>query len=51
MLAGTLLSIHNLHTLLKLADNMRQAIIQGYFESFSQDYLEKISRSDQELGS
>jgi queuine tRNA-ribosyltransferase len=51
MLAGTLLSIHNLHTLLKLADDMRQAIIQGSFEYFSQYYLEKISRSDQEPGS
>jgi queuine tRNA-ribosyltransferase len=47
MLAGTLLSIHNLHTLLKLAGDMRQAIIQGNFESFSQDYLEKIDQTEQ----
>jgi queuine tRNA-ribosyltransferase len=51
MLAGTLLSIHNLHTLLKLAGDMRQAIIQGNFENFSQDYLGKISQPDQEPGS
>jgi queuine tRNA-ribosyltransferase len=51
MLAGTLLSIHNLHTLLKLAGDMRQAIIQGNFESFSQDYLEKIGQPHQEPGS
>jgi len=46
LLAGTLLSVHNLHTLLKLARDMRQAIIQGNFESFSQNYLEKISQQD-----
>ncbi len=46
LLAGTLLSVHNLHTLLKLAQDMRQAIIQGCFESFGQSYLEKINRQD-----
>jgi queuine tRNA-ribosyltransferase len=51
MLAGTLLSIHNLYTLLKLASDMREAIIQGNFESFSQDYLYKIYKPDQEPGS
>ena len=51
MLSGTLLSIHNLHTLLKLADDMRQAIIQGNFENFSQNYLDKISQPDQESAS
>jgi len=51
MLAGTLLSIHNLYTLLKLASDMREAIIQGNFESFSQNYLYKIYKPDQEPGS
>ena len=51
MLAGTLLSIHNLHSLLKLAGDMQQAVIQGNFENFSQDYLEKIGKPDQEPGS
>jgi queuine tRNA-ribosyltransferase len=34
MLSATLLSIHNLHTLLQLSRNMRQAIIDGRFQSF-----------------
>jgi tRNA-guanine family transglycosylase len=39
MLAGTLLSIHNIHTLLTLVTQMREAIINGQFEDFSQNYL------------
>lgn len=39
MLAGTLLSIHNIHTLLALVRQMREAIINGQFENFSQNYL------------
>jgi queuine tRNA-ribosyltransferase len=39
MLAGTLLSIHNIHTLLTLVTQMREAIINGRFEDFSQNYL------------
>jgi queuine tRNA-ribosyltransferase len=39
MLAATLLSVHNLHTLLKLADDMRQAIFEGRFERFATDLL------------
>ncbi len=39
MLAGTLLSIHNIHTLLALVRKMREAIINGQFENFSQNYL------------
>jgi len=39
MLAGTLLSIHNIHTLLNLVGEMREAIIDGQFENFSQNYL------------
>ncbi len=34
MLSATLLSIHNLHTLLQLTRDMRQAIINGRFQSF-----------------
>jgi queuine tRNA-ribosyltransferase len=41
MLAGTLLSIHNLHTLLQLAREMRQAILEGWFEALAVQYLEK----------
>ena len=36
MLAATLLSIHNIHTLTHLAREMRQAIIEGRFEDWRQ---------------
>ncbi len=39
MLAGTLLSIHNIHTLLTLVAQMRQAIINSKFEDFALSYL------------
>jgi queuine tRNA-ribosyltransferase len=39
MLAGTLLSIHNIHTLLNLAGQLRKAIIDGQFKEFSENYL------------
>jgi queuine tRNA-ribosyltransferase len=42
MLAATLLSIHNLHTLLALVRDMRQAILNGQFDSFRQDYLDHL---------
>ncbi len=39
MLAATLLSIHNLHTLVHLAQEMREAIITGRFEAWAQARL------------
>jgi queuine tRNA-ribosyltransferase len=39
MLAATLLSVHNLHTLLQLTRDMRQAILEGRFERFASDFL------------
>jgi len=39
LLAGTLLSIHNLHTLLKLARDMRQAILDGRFNNFADQFF------------
>jgi queuine tRNA-ribosyltransferase len=39
MLAATLLSVHNLHTLLQLARDMRQAIFEGRFERFAHGFL------------
>jgi queuine tRNA-ribosyltransferase len=39
MLSATLLSIHNLHTLIKLTDEMRNCIIQGTFDEFMENYL------------
>jgi queuine tRNA-ribosyltransferase len=43
MLAGTLLSIHNIHTLLSLVRYMRQAIIDGHFSDFAHHYLENYT--------
>lgn len=39
MLASTLLSIHNIHTLLELARQLREAILAGHYETFAQGYL------------
>ncbi|HEY1037309.1 MAG TPA: tRNA guanosine(34) transglycosylase Tgt [Candidatus Paceibacterota bacterium] len=39
MLAGTLASIHNLHFLIKLVDNMRQAILDGNFAEYKKNFL------------
>lgn len=40
-LAGTLLSIHNLHTMINLVNNIRAAIIDGTFESKVSLWLEQ----------
>jgi queuine tRNA-ribosyltransferase len=42
MLAGTLISIHNIHTLLTLVRQMRQAIIDDDFDAFSIKYLKNF---------
>ncbi len=39
MLSATLLSIHNLHTLIQLSSDMRQAILKGNFSAFAQPVL------------
>jgi queuine tRNA-ribosyltransferase len=39
MLAATLLSIHNLHMLLQLTREMRQAIFEGRYEEFARCFL------------
>jgi len=39
MLGSTLLSIHNLHTLITLAKEIRVAIIENRFDQFTKDYL------------
>jgi len=44
MLAGTLISIHNLYTLLQLARDMRLAIMEGYFDAFAKQYLENLEK-------
>jgi queuine tRNA-ribosyltransferase len=38
ILAATLLSIHNVHTLIQLVADMREAIIDGTFQSFSHEF-------------
>lgn len=43
LLAGTLLSIHNLHTLLQLARDLRQAIIEGRLQSFADEAMAKLN--------
>jgi queuine tRNA-ribosyltransferase len=43
MLSATLLSIHNLHTLVNLAKEMRQAILEGHFTAFATAYLEQFT--------
>jgi len=40
MTAATLLSIHNLHTLIDLTTDIRQAIIRGQFTQFADAFLE-----------
>ncbi|MCC6956870.1 MAG: tRNA-guanine transglycosylase, partial [Anaerolineales bacterium] len=42
ILAGTLLSIHNLFTLVNLAKEIRQAISVGIFDQFAADYLSRL---------
>jgi queuine tRNA-ribosyltransferase len=42
MLSGTLLSIHNIHTLLNLVRNIRDAIINGQFDDFAYNYLSNL---------
>jgi len=39
MLAATLLSIHNIHTLLKLVREIRQAILGNRFEDYAAEFL------------
>jgi queuine tRNA-ribosyltransferase len=46
MLAATLLSIHNLYTLLQLVREIRQSILEGRFESFAGQFLEKWGQAE-----
>jgi queuine tRNA-ribosyltransferase len=41
MLSATLLSIHNLYTLVQLAKEIRQAILEQRFDSFAKEFLEQ----------
>lgn len=44
MLAGTLASIHNLHFISKLVANMRQAIIDGTFAEYKENFLKNYKK-------
>jgi len=49
MLSATLLSIHNLHTLIHLASDMRQAILEDRFEAFAVQFRGATqNRNDQD---
>lgn len=43
MLSGTLLSIHNIYTLLDLTRNLRQAILEGQFDDFAYHYISNFA--------
>jgi queuine tRNA-ribosyltransferase len=45
ILASTLISIHNIHTLLTLARQMRQAIIEHRYTEFNHNYLTRYFQS------
>ena len=40
MLSATLLSIHNLYTLVRLAKDLRQAILESRFETFAEEVIQ-----------
>lgn len=44
MLASTLISIHNIHMLLQLVADSRQAILAGTFDAFAAHFLENYQR-------
>ena len=47
ILAATLLSIHNIRTLVHLTIEMRRAIIEGYFNSFKEDTLRHLTNQEE----
>ncbi len=46
MLGSTLLSIHNLHTLLELARQIRQAIMENRFDQFAEAFFNAAAQPD-----
>lgn len=49
MLAATLLSIHNLRTLVRLAQEMRAAILEGRFTSYAEETLGQHSTINKDI--
>jgi queuine tRNA-ribosyltransferase len=48
MLSATLLSIHNLFTLIKLTQDIRQAIIEGTFDEFNSRFLAEYAEKGED---
>jgi queuine tRNA-ribosyltransferase len=46
MLAGTLLSIHNIHTLIELTNDLRKAIVAGELAKFTDDFRGKQAEAE-----
>jgi queuine tRNA-ribosyltransferase len=49
MLSATLLSIHNLHTLIQMARELRQAILAGTLETYAADFLNNLQETRKEF--
>ncbi len=50
MLSATLLSIHNLHSLIQLSADIRLAILESRFDPFAEQFRSaEAPRDDQEL--
>ncbi|MCH7480314.1 MAG: tRNA guanosine(34) transglycosylase Tgt [Chloroflexi bacterium] len=49
MLSATLLSIHNLHTLIQLTKDMRVAILDGRFDAFAKPWLDEENSHQEKL--
>ena len=47
MLAATLLSIHNIHSLLQLVREIRQAILENCFEAYAAEFLARHASSQE----
>jgi len=45
ILASTLISIHNLHTLIQIAGELRQAILENSLDRYAQTFFEKINKN------
>jgi len=43
ILASTLISIHNLHTLINLTSEIRKSIKGGYFSKYSHDFIDQLN--------
>lgn len=43
ILASTLISIHNLHTLIQIASELRQAIIENRLQTYAQDFFGQMN--------